>query len=91
MMITEHDQKILAGGFTNVSFKITLFKYFPFEVEIEESGAAYHYCLQNFGLRFLLSRKNGRFDHNLKWEWHNNPLFKDEHDAVMFKLGFPGK
>jgi hypothetical protein len=90
-MMTDEDEKVLADGFINDRFLTILFKHFPFEVEIEESSYAHDYCEQNFGKRLLLSRKNGRFDHTLKWEWYNNPLFKDEHDAVMFKLGYPGK
>jgi hypothetical protein len=97
--MTEEDENIVLHWSCYRARVAVLRKYFPFEVLVpeSESGLAFKYCKKNFGKRFdwTLDDYNPPtgvwFNNSARWDWNGSALFRTSEDAVMFKLGFPGK
>jgi hypothetical protein len=97
-LMTEEDENIVLHWSDHQARIAVLRKYFPFEVLVSESksGLAFKYCKENFGRRFDWTLDDHShigvwFNNSARWDWNGSALFRTSEDAVMFKLGFPGK
>jgi hypothetical protein len=94
-LMTEVEEDFLRKWFIDddPSLPHPLIKVFPFAVEIEDIYSAGSYCFKMFGKRFFNFGNNKRveFNHSARWDMYIFPRFRTEEDAVMFRLGYPGK
>jgi hypothetical protein len=94
-LMTEVEEDFLREWFIDdgrPSFPHPLGNAFPFVVEIEDVYSAQSYCFKMFGKRFFnFGNKRVEFNHSARWDMYIFPRFRTEEDAVMFKLGYPGK
>jgi hypothetical protein len=82
-----HDDSIWKNK--KVYLKKELKRFFPYEVEVASlnQSRTLHFIEEAFGHR-LLGHDGPPYHPEAKWDWFENPLFRIEEDAVMFKLGF---